>query len=110
MAADLARERGIIFHTDAVQSAGKIPISLKGNSIDMLSISGHKLHAPKGIGILYVRKGTKFSPFLIGGHQEENAGVARKTRRASSDWARPANWPPKTWTRKIRRYDIFGTN
>lgn len=69
-AAAMARERGIFFHTDAVQAAGKIPINLKNNAIDMLSISGHKLHAPKGIGVLYVRKGTKFSPFLIGGHQE----------------------------------------
>lgn len=70
-AARLARERGILFHTDAVQAAGKIPINMKGNSIDMLSISGHKLHAPKGVGVLYVRKGTCFSPFLIGGHQEK---------------------------------------
>ena len=70
-AAELATERGILFHTDAVQAVGKIPINMKANAIDMLSISGHKLHAPKGIGILYVRKGTKFSPFLIGGHQEK---------------------------------------
>jgi cysteine desulfurase len=70
-AAELAHKKGILFHTDAVQAVGKIPISMKGNVIDMLSISGHKLHAPKGIGILYVRRGTKFSPFLIGGHQEK---------------------------------------
>jgi cysteine desulfurase len=70
-AAELARERGILFHTDAVQAVGKIPINMQTSAIDMLSISGHKLHAPKGIGILYVRKGTKFSPFLIGGHQEK---------------------------------------
>ncbi len=70
-AAALARERGILFHTDAVQAVGKIPIDLRSNAVDMLSISGHKLHAPKGIGILYVRKGTKFTPFLIGGHQEK---------------------------------------
>ncbi len=70
-AAALARERGILFHTDAVQAVGKIPIDLRSNAVDMLSISGHKLHAPKGIGILYVRKGTKFAPFLIGGHQEK---------------------------------------
>jgi cysteine desulfurase len=70
-AAELARSRGIPFHTDAVQAVGKIPINLKATKIDMLSISGHKLHAPKGIGVLYVRKGTKFSPFLIGGHQEK---------------------------------------
>jgi cysteine desulfurase len=70
-AADMARERGILFHTDAVQAVGKIPIDMSRNAINMLAISGHKLHAPKGIGILYVRRGTKFSPFLIGGHQEK---------------------------------------
>ena len=70
-AAQMARDRGILFHTDAVQAAGKIPINLHNSAIDMLSISGHKLHAPKGIGVLYVRKGTRFSPFLVGGHQEQ---------------------------------------
>ncbi|HYA43547.1 MAG TPA: cysteine desulfurase NifS [Syntrophobacteraceae bacterium] len=69
-AAQMARERHILFHTDAVQAVGKIPINLADMCIDMLSLSGHKLHAPKGIGVLYLRKGTKFSPFLIGGHQE----------------------------------------
>jgi cysteine desulfurase len=70
-AAQMAHEKGILFHTDAVQTTGKIPINMKNNVIDILSISGHKLHAPKGIGVLYVRRGTKFSPFLIGGHQEK---------------------------------------
>jgi cysteine desulfurase len=65
------KERGIVFHTDAVQTAGKIPIDLKNSGVDMLSLSGHKIHAPKGIGVLYIRKGTKFSPFMIGGHQEK---------------------------------------
>ncbi len=68
--AALARERGILFHTDAVQAVGKIPINLAEVPVDFLSISGHKLHAPKGVGVLYVRKGTPFFPFLIGGHQE----------------------------------------
>lgn len=66
----LVKERGIVFHTDAVQAAGKIPIDVKNTEIDMLSLSGHKIHAPKGIGALYVRKGTKYAPYLIGGHQE----------------------------------------
>jgi cysteine desulfurase len=70
-AARLAREKGIIFHTDAVQAVGKMPINMKENAISMLSFSGHKLHAPKGIGVLYVRRGTRFSPFMIGGHQEK---------------------------------------
>ena len=69
--AGMLSERGIIFHTDAVQAVGKVPIDVRKNRIDMLSLSGHKLHAPKGIGALYVRKGTKFSPFMIGGHQEK---------------------------------------
>ncbi|MCE5193975.1 MAG: cysteine desulfurase NifS [Nitrospiraceae bacterium] len=68
---EMLRGKGIIFHTDAVQAAGKIPIDLKNLDVDMLSISGHKLHAPKGVGTLYVRKGTKFYPYIIGGHQEQ---------------------------------------
>lgn len=68
--AAMARERDILFHTDAVQAVGKIPINMKENEIDFLSLSGHKLHAPKGVGVLYIRKGTPFVPFLHGGHQE----------------------------------------
>jgi len=67
---ELVTDKGIVFHTDAVQVAGKIPVNVKADNVDMLSMSGHKIHAPKGVGVLYVRKGTKFSPFLIGGHQE----------------------------------------
>lgn len=70
--AEIAKEKGALFHTDAVQSVGKIPVNLKNSQIDMLSISGHKLHAPKGIGILYVKKGVRFTPFMIGGHQEHS--------------------------------------
>ncbi|MGB4294646.1 MAG: cysteine desulfurase NifS, partial [Smithellaceae bacterium] len=70
-AAAMAHDRGILFHTDAVQTVGKIHINMKNNVIDMLSISGHKLHAPKGIGVLYIRRGTKYVPYLIGGHQEK---------------------------------------
>jgi cysteine desulfurase len=64
------KDRGIVFHTDAVQAAGKLKIDVKTTGIDMLSLAGHKFHGPKGIGVLYVRKGTKFSPYMIGGHQE----------------------------------------
>jgi cysteine desulfurase len=66
----ICRERGILFHTDAVQAVGKVPIDVKKLGVDMLSMSGHKLHAPKGIGVLYVKKGCKFFPYLLGGHQE----------------------------------------
>lgn len=69
--ATMAKERGVLFHTDAVQAVGKIPINLGELDIDFLSLSGHKLHAAKGVGVLYVKRGTPFVPFLAGGHQEE---------------------------------------
>lgn len=68
--AEIAKEREIPFHTDAVQAVGKVPIDLKTLPVDFLALSGHKLHAPKGVGVLYIRKGTRFRPFLRGGHQE----------------------------------------
>ena len=68
--AELAHRAGALFHTDAVQAAGKIPFKLRDMNIDMLSVSGHKFHAPKGIGALYVRRGVRFRPFVVGGHQE----------------------------------------
>ncbi len=64
------KDRGILFHTDAVQVIAKLPINVKELPVDMLAISGHKLHAPKGVGALYIRKGTRFSPYILGGHQE----------------------------------------
>ena len=71
--AAIANAKGALFHTDAVQTAGKVPIRLDENpAIDMLSISGHKFHAPKGIGALYVKSGTPYRKFLEGGHQERN--------------------------------------
>jgi cysteine desulfurase len=68
--AELVTGKGAVFHTDAVQAVGKIPLNLSTSDIDLLSLSGHKLHAPKGVGILYVRKGTRLSPYMLGGHQE----------------------------------------
>ena len=68
--AQICKEHGAVLHTDAVQVAGKIPVDVKKVPVDMLAMSGHKFHAPKGIGILYVRRGTKFKPFMLGGHQE----------------------------------------
>lgn len=75
---EMAHEAGITFHTDAVQAVGKIPIDLSHMPVDMLSLSGHKIHAPKGIGALYVRKGLRFRSYLRGGHQE-------KGRRAGTE-------------------------
>ena len=66
----LTAEKGVVFHTDAVQAVGKIPLNLSKSNIDLLTLSGHKLHGPKGVGVLYVRKGTRLSPYMLGGHQE----------------------------------------
>jgi cysteine desulfurase len=74
----IVKEKGALFHTDAVQAVGKIPMDMARSNIDMLSLSGHKLHAPKGIGALYLRKGVPFRPFLVGGHQE-------RSRRAGTE-------------------------
>jgi cysteine desulfurase len=66
----IVKEYGAAFHVDAVQVAGKLPLNLKTSTVDLMTISGHKLHAPKGIGALFVRRGFRFRPLLIGGHQE----------------------------------------
>ena len=68
--AEMVTSRGVTFHTDAVQVVGKAPLNLAKSRINLLSLSGHKLHAPKGVGVLYVKKGTRIAPFLLGGHQE----------------------------------------
>ena len=76
--AEIVKSRGALLHTDAVQVVGKMQVDVRSLPVDMLSVSGHKLHAPKGVGALYVRKGTRFSPYIIGGHQE-------KGRRAGTE-------------------------
>lgn len=68
----MAKRVGALFHTDAVQIVGKMPLNLAETEIDFLSLSGHKLHGPKGIGALYVRRGTRFRPLIRGGHQERD--------------------------------------
>ena len=69
---ELCKEAGVIFHTDAVQAIGMVPIDVKAMNIDMLSLTGHKFHGPKGSGALYVRKGVKLTSFITGGAQERN--------------------------------------
>ena len=70
--ARLTHQKGALFHTDAVQAVGKIPVNVQEMDIDMLSLSAHKFHGPKGVGALYVRRGTRFMPYLMGGHQEKH--------------------------------------
>lgn len=70
--AEIAAEHGALMHSDGVQAVGKIPLDLASTEVNFLALSGHKFHGPKGIGALYVRKGTRFSPFVIGGHQESD--------------------------------------
>jgi cysteine desulfurase len=76
--AEIVKSKGVPFHTDAVQAVAKIPVDVKKLPCDMMSISGHKMHAVKGVGALYVKRGTRFSPYIIGGHQE-------KGRRAGTE-------------------------
>ena len=76
--AEICKAHGAILHTDAVQVAGKIPVDVQKTPVDMLAMSGHKFHAPKGVGLFYVRRGTKLKPFMLGGHQE-------RSRRAGTE-------------------------
>ena len=115
--AAIVHAHGIPFHVDAVQAAGKLPLNVKELPVDLLTISGHKFHAPKGVGALYVRRSITFSPFMIGGHQERNrragtenvAGIVGMGQAAEIALARIAadmnmrencaiNWKRCCWT------------
>jgi cysteine desulfurase len=67
---EIVRQHGVLLHTDAVQSVGKIPTDVRELDVDLLSLSGHKIHGPKGVGVLYIRKGTRIAPFMTGGSHE----------------------------------------
>ena len=84
--AELAAANDVLFHTDAVQAVGKIPISLSATAIHTLALSGHKIHGPKGIGALYVNKNTAFHPMLLGAGRKISAAQAQKTCQESWAW------------------------
>ena len=99
--AEMAKAAGAVVHTDAVQVAGKIPVDVRKVPVDMLSMSGHKFHAPKGVGIFYLRKGTRINPFMLGGHQENGrragtpnvpyiVGMAKAAELATASMAKEA--------------------
>jgi len=75
----IVKSKGITFHTDGVQAAGKIPVDVKKLDVDMMSLSGHKIHGAKGIGALYISRATRFSPYIIGDIRKAAGGQARKT-------------------------------
>ncbi len=94
-------EQGVLFHTDAVQAAGKIPLDVKKTPVHMLTLSGHKLHAPKGIGALYVRKGTRFHPYIIGGHQEHGRRAGTENVASIIGFGRAAELARKNLAEEI---------
>ena len=101
--AQVCRARGVLFHCDAVQAAGKVPINVRTQQVDYLSLTGHKFHAPKGIGALYVRHQAPFRPYLYGGHQERNrrggtenvALIIGMGKAAELAWKRLPNYDQK---------------
>jgi len=104
----IVKARGIPFHTDAVQAVGKIPLDMSESTVDMLSLSGHKLHAPKGIGVLYLRRGTRYRPLLRGGHQERGRRAGTENAAAivglgvAADLARAHLEQENTSVRRLR--------
>ena len=95
--AELAHAAGALFHTDAVQAVGHIPISLKDSHVDFLSASAHKFHGPKGNGFLFAKRGFELKSLIFGGAQERGNGPARKTSRASWAWSQRCRKPAANW-------------
>ena len=106
---EIAKEHGILFHTDAVQAFGQVPINVDEYHIDMLSASGHKLNGPKGIGFLYIRKGVKIRSFVHGGGQEENVAQVQRMYRALSVWVQQLQEQSKPWQNVLQRRQNFET-
>jgi len=90
--AKIAHEAEVVFHSDGVQAAGKIPVNVSELGVDLYSISGHKIYAPKGVGALYVRKGTKLAPMLFGGHHERDLRAGTENVAGAVGLGRAAQW------------------
>ena len=111
----IAHEYGATFHVDAVQAVGKVPIDLSTSTIDLLTLSGHKLHAPKGIGALYVRRGFRFRPYLLGGHQERGRragtqnvpGIVALGKAAELAQRDLRNAPKEAWLRDCLERELL---
>ena len=109
-AAAIAHEHGVPFHTDAVQAAGKVPIDVQETDVDLLSLSGHKIHAPKGVGLLYIKRGTRLRPLFVGGHQEHGRRAGTENVTAiiglgkACDMARESLGDELTRVREMRDY------
>jgi cysteine sulfinate desulfinase/cysteine desulfurase-like protein len=99
--ARIARERGVLLHSDAAQSVSKIPTKVEELGVDLLSLAGHKLYAPKGVGALYIRQGLKLEPFMHGATRLA-VGRARKTCCSTWRWAQPANLRRWIWNPAAR--------
>ena len=107
--ARIAREAGVVMHSDGVQATGKIPVNVRDLGIDLYSISGHKIYAPKGVGVLYVRKGTALAPILHGGHHERDRRAGTENVPGAVGLARAAQWiveeAAPEWTREAALRD-----
>lgn len=100
--AQLAKSKGILFHVDAAQAAGKIPIDLSQVPIDFLSLSAHKFYGPKGVGILYVRKETPFHPLIMGGHQERERRAGTLNVPGIVGMGKACEWTAANFSEKTR--------
>jgi cysteine desulfurase len=100
---EIVKSKGIPFHVDAVQVAGKLPLKVKDSPVDLLTISGHKFHGPKGIGALYVRRGVAFPPFIIGGHQEKNRRAGTENVAGIVGMGEAAGWMQRNLAEESER-------
>ena len=107
--AALAHEAGALFHTDAVQAAGKLPLDVDRLPIDLLSLSAHKLHGPKGVGALYVRGGVELGPLVCGGGQERGLRSATENVAGIVGFGRAASSPRPRWARSLPAWSATAT-